>query len=822
MKTIQEIVTILTSSDNPSKVLILQSMVKNPPDCPDNTFFEILRNLVHDDDIAVRFWSKKVKAKYPGLEKESAPFIDQMPVAAPANNQEPLPLDLLMKKLGMENTQRSSFVGMDVIAKILEKRDIETVEPLFEYLEKCQDVVQVSFLVKHLGISFPTEENLIRLARYLKHEDDRVVANTIEGLEEIPSPKVVVLVSQLLNHHNHRVRANAAKALNKQEPEIARCTISRMLHANESPHFIIAACFAASSLRDVHFLPELVTLIDDSLVGDSALNAIVGIGGESAIGYLEAKKENAVSDIQVKIEKAIEKIQFYLKAQQVKDQVASKVKESVETAGKVSEKIGASIQAVRKDFANQEKRDEAIKRGKEILNSAGKTLSDTTSSTIKKGKTVVGQILDSIQKKIDDGKSASGNAAASSPMVFFRFVIPRFVLALVLGIACLILFKPLISSACILMTTYAMVGIAWPKLVKQPTRVRALKVFAWVFLFSVLIMAAIQPGTVSKLENGGVQSLPNSRRDKDVSAFPGVKQGKQTADFQTRKIEYEGAHVESFNGVKSALSEISDPIKAQEFLQSIIGSYHTFLKYGGEGAWSFEGNGIVRYDKYGTVLSFVATPIQENLLKARFVRCIGKIKYIEFGSMFNKDNVTLEVFEILNSLECAIDLEDLEMVKLFSSKAEELNSQQVTILGGKEYSFSDFPPIWKAVLSDNLEIVKILLENGADPDGWCKYNCPLACAAGRTNSVEIAKLLIKFGANINKQDGISRDTPLSMCILERNVEMVKLLLDNGADSSIRVREGKTLIEYAKEIKGHSNQDEKIDQIIELLVSSRQR
>jgi ankyrin repeat protein len=118
-------------------------------------------------------------------------------------------------------------------------------------------------------------------------------------------------------------------------------------------------------------------------------------------------------------------------------------------------------------------------------------------------------------------------------------------------------------------------------------------------------------------------------------------------------------------------------------------------------------------------------------------------------------------------------------------------------------------PIHVAVNTGNLDIVKLLLDNGAsinmkDTDGYT----PLHHAANRKkledpNSMEInaklidiVNLLIDRGANLNV-DSISDDTPLDLAARNGDLEMVDLLINRGAN----LLYSEKALHYASE-KGH--------------------
>jgi hypothetical protein len=205
-----------------------------------------------------------------------------VPIPPPAR---PSGLDELFQRLA--ETSSAAQCRM-LIQQILDRRDPSACPRLLEYLQSCSDVMVISFLTKNLGISFPQENIVPILKNYLKHQDDRVVANTIEGLEAMGKSESFVVLAQMLSHHSHRVQANAAKALGKFDPVVSREMLLKMLMQESRPHFIIAACKAIRGTRDCTFLPALVPLAEQELVGADACEAIIALGGRKALAQLAA------------------------------------------------------------------------------------------------------------------------------------------------------------------------------------------------------------------------------------------------------------------------------------------------------------------------------------------------------------------------------------------------------------------------------------------------------------------------------------------------------------------------------------------------------
>lgn len=91
------------------------------------------------------------------------------------------------------------------------------------------------------------------------------------------------------------------------------------------------------------------------------------------------------------------------------------------------------------------------------------------------------------------------------------------------------------------------------------------------------------------------------------------------------------------------------------------------------------------------------------------------------------------------------------------------------------------------VFEGNIELVKLLLEIGADiniSDTYDNFNYTPLMWAIASNHNNIIKLLIDKGADVNKT-GKYNETPLMKAVRMKNTYAVKLLLKNGANINLK-------------------------------------
>ena len=119
-------------------------------------------------------------------------------------------------------------------------------------------------------------------------------------------------------------------------------------------------------------------------------------------------------------------------------------------------------------------------------------------------------------------------------------------------------------------------------------------------------------------------------------------------------------------------------------------------------------------------------------------------------------------------IESATDNNNLEAVRLLLDKGADPN-----IANKKGYR-----PLDIAIKAENLQIAELLLEKGARPKrGELQI---MLCLAIQKDNQDLAKLLIKYGAQVNASIDRGMNTPLRFAVTSGKTEMVKFLIAQGA------------------------------------------
>jgi len=116
------------------------------------------------------------------------------------------------------------------------------------------------------------------------------------------------------------------------------------------------------------------------------------------------------------------------------------------------------------------------------------------------------------------------------------------------------------------------------------------------------------------------------------------------------------------------------------------------------------------------------------------------------------------------------------------------------------YTCQGLAPLSAALLdAADIEVVRYLLENGADPNFPDAYGeTPLSIAI-RKGYINIARLLLGYGADANLYNSVLGEFPLTIAVKNGDLAMTKLLLTYGADPYLADDSGFSPLDCAREI-----------------------
>ena len=119
--------------------------------------------------------------------------------------------------------------------------------------------------------------------------------------------------------------------------------------------------------------------------------------------------------------------------------------------------------------------------------------------------------------------------------------------------------------------------------------------------------------------------------------------------------------------------------------------------------------------------------------------------------------------------------------------------------------------IFDAASKPNSKVLELLIQNGAKVNQRNDQTVTPIHYAANGNSTNNVKILLHYGANPNAEIKPFHETPLLLAVWNRNVEMVKLLLENGADPTLFEYNGK--IEQSQSPLAYARNNELEDLIV---------
>ena len=140
---------------------------------------------------------------------------------------------------------------------------------------------------------------------------------------------------------------------------------------------------------------------------------------------------------------------------------------------------------------------------------------------------------------------------------------------------------------------------------------------------------------------------------------------------------------------------------------------------------------------------------------------------------------------------------EIEKVKLNLDGEVDLKGTMLSVCSSQKENFEI-----------QLDLIKILLKKGANINEKDKNGVSPLHRAVRYRNPKVLEFLIKIGANVNYADKRNASTALHKVVFnsgapsikgksDEAIEIIKILLDNGANPNLKNNKGKTPIDYVK-------------------------
>ena len=177
------------------------------------------------------------------------------------------------------------------------------------------------------------------------------------------------------------------------------------------------------------------------------------------------------------------------------------------------------------------------------------------------------------------------------------------------------------------------------------------------------------------------------------------------------------------------------------------------------------------------------TPLMSAIMYGHFGFAHTLIDYGADASYFDSQD-----YWTFSALEEAIISGNLEITRRILELVGDINRQT-----------SGRPPMATAATHGDIDMLKLLISYGGDVNAKNSINNFESCLhiVARRGEIEKAQLLLDYGADINATTKGYIDSPLTQATLKNLPNMVKFLLQRGADHRLVDLRGKTALDLAK-------------------------
>jgi len=105
-------------------------------------------------------------------------------------------------------------------------------------------------------------------------------------------------------------------------------------------------------------------------------------------------------------------------------------------------------------------------------------------------------------------------------------------------------------------------------------------------------------------------------------------------------------------------------------------------------------------------------------------------------------------------------------------------------------------PLIHAAANGRVEVVRVLLEGGANVERVNAYQRTALYIAASHGHLEVCRLLLDWGAKVDPVDWL-KETPLHDAVQRGHLSVAKLLVERGADVRLKNNKGQTASDMAR-------------------------
>ena len=186
--------------------------------------------------------------------------------------------------------------------------------------------------------------------------------------------------------------------------------------------------------------------------------------------------------------------------------------------------------------------------------------------------------------------------------------------------------------------------------------------------------------------------------------------------------------------------------------------------------------------------------LTEKKLNKELLKAVAQENYTLIKTLL-KEGADVNASDVygVTPMTIAVEKQNIKMVRLLAKYDVEFTIENdSTEISGKKLSI-----LVNAIELGNLELVKALIELGADPFETFNYhevgNVTILMIAAFLKNIEMVKYFIDLGVKINARDHFG-DPALSWAT--SNSEIIKLLIDKGSELNMTGYLGRTTLDHA--------------------------